>query len=268
MLKSVTVIGDGGAFDIDKTNSSFLIEIEHSVETDEPAPEGRWETTNILYDCGYNVFPKLVKTGVIVDIDAVIISHDDDDHMGSVKSLLYYRYHKFGKSTKVICPPHMVEMFESINREMVSSVFVESEMLDVQSVEEKVRLDRDYLLSKKHGHAIMFIEGIHHTPVYGLIVRDSYENMVAISGHTKANSAFGKKVDEMAGGHYEKVLLFQDYSPIDMPSRQLHACDTDIRDEYSQAFRDNMIPYHNADAGLEDAKFVFSPKFGEPYRKV
>ena len=42
-------LGNGGAFDYNQTNSSFLIELE----------------TNdyLLFDCGYNVFSKLRELG-------------------------------------------------------------------------------------------------------------------------------------------------------------------------------------------------------------
>ena len=91
MIK-VRVLGSGGAFNTEMTNSSFLIEIDDEV---------------ILFDCGYNVFTKLreleaTEPDIIQSIDKVIISHMDDDHMGSVKSLIYYRFYVLGLQTTLI----------------------------------------------------------------------------------------------------------------------------------------------------------------------
>jgi len=106
-LRNILVIGDGGAFDTEKTNSSFLI------------------NENVLFDCGYNVFAKLREYEKNDDmfirrINHIVISHIDDDHMGSLKSLLYYRYFIHGLSTEVICGLEVEEYLSNINKKMES----------------------------------------------------------------------------------------------------------------------------------------------------
>ena len=46
--------------------------------------------TNILVDCGHSVFPTLVKKDLLKDIDAVLVTHFHDDHVGSLSSLILF----------------------------------------------------------------------------------------------------------------------------------------------------------------------------------
>jgi glyoxylase-like metal-dependent hydrolase (beta-lactamase superfamily II) len=41
-------------------------------------------------DCGHSVFPRLVQTGLADRIDAVLITHLHDDHVGSLSSFILY----------------------------------------------------------------------------------------------------------------------------------------------------------------------------------
>jgi glyoxylase-like metal-dependent hydrolase (beta-lactamase superfamily II) len=54
-----------------------------------------------LVDCGFSVFPKLVERDLVKDIDAVLITHLHDDHVGSLSVLIYY-------ATIVVQRPHLV----------------------------------------------------------------------------------------------------------------------------------------------------------------
>ena len=73
-------LGNGGAFDYGQCNSSFLIESNNEY---------------LLFDCGYSVFGELRKqdadintTVDLAKLTTIYISHMDDDHMGSLKSLI------------------------------------------------------------------------------------------------------------------------------------------------------------------------------------
>ena len=75
-------IGNGGAFNYKETNSSFLIENNRKY---------------LLFDCGHSVYQKLRELEEaseisLKDLKAVYISHFDDDHIGSLKTLIYYQY--------------------------------------------------------------------------------------------------------------------------------------------------------------------------------
>ncbi len=238
MIKRVKVIGDGGAFDTSKTNSSFLIEADSG---------------SVLYDCGYNVFPRLKELeetrgneDIIKNIKYIIISHDDDDHMGSVKSLLFYRYFVHGQSTKLYCPEHMLPMFYAMNREYKGSQYVDADI---------VSAERIVYISKIHDleFAVSSIRGVHHTEAYGMIFSDSAGHLVAISGDTKANATFETRVRQRATElkiDLGSALIFHDFSYWDAPSRQVHACKSDIEIEYSEQFRKKCIDYHNSEARI------------------
>ena len=67
----IKILGSGSAFDIEKTNSSFLVDDK-------------------LVDWGYNVFTKLRKENI--DVDKVFITHTHFDHIGSLETLAYYNF--------------------------------------------------------------------------------------------------------------------------------------------------------------------------------
>jgi phosphoribosyl 1,2-cyclic phosphodiesterase len=86
----IKFIGTGGAFDIHYTNSSAIVYLHGK---------------KYLIDCGYSVFPKLIEHKLADDIDGVMITHLHDDHVGSLGTLAFYRFHVLGKKLKVLLPP-------------------------------------------------------------------------------------------------------------------------------------------------------------------
>jgi len=240
MIKSVRVIGDGGAFDAFKVNSSFLIETDDG---------------SILYDCGYNVFQELLRIEHIEDekiidkINTIIISHDDDDHMGSVKSFIFYKYFvKNNPSIKVFCPKHMIDMFIAMNKEMKGSVEVHANIVRVQCITYlRDRIDTKNIRMEE-------FKGIHHTEAYGIIVRDNFGSVVAISGDTKAQESFENRLRDIARENgsdgVSDMLIFHDYSEWNAPSRQVHACESDYEVEFSEEFKRTAKKYHNSSVDL------------------
>jgi len=73
----IRFIGAGGAHDIHLGNSAALVE---------------WEGKTFLIDCGFTVYPRLVQLQLVERIDAVLITHLHDDHIGSLSALLYHRH--------------------------------------------------------------------------------------------------------------------------------------------------------------------------------
>ncbi len=71
----IRFLGTGGAFQVEMGNSAALVSMEQG---------------NLLMDCGHSVFPTLVNTGLIHEVDAVVITHFHDDHVGSLSSLILY----------------------------------------------------------------------------------------------------------------------------------------------------------------------------------
>ena len=71
----IQFLGTGGAFDVDYGNSSAIVDCGG---------------TRFLVDCGHTVFPRLFHAGLLESIDAVLITHTHDDHVGSLSTLFFY----------------------------------------------------------------------------------------------------------------------------------------------------------------------------------
>lgn len=71
----IKFVGTGGAFDSTLANSSAIV--THNAQ-------------RILIDCGHSIFPKLNVLDLLESIDAVLITHLHDDHVGSLSSLILY----------------------------------------------------------------------------------------------------------------------------------------------------------------------------------
>lgn len=72
----IKFLGTGGAFDTDYLNSAALLE---------------FRDMHLLIDCGFTVFPTLVKKNLISKVDHIIITHLHNDHSGSLANLLLYK---------------------------------------------------------------------------------------------------------------------------------------------------------------------------------
>ena len=244
MIERLEVIGDGGAFDTVKTNSSFLI------------------NGNILFDCGYNVFTRLMEIdknepGFISNIDTVIVSHLDDDHVGSLKSFLYYMYFVLGKNTTVVIDAVNIDFINGINKELKGSEFVHADIVSLIGTDSSARL----YFEEKYNITPTFVKCVHHVPASGVIFYDRNGKSIAISGDTKAHSRFESEVRRIwreAKCVEQMALVFHDFSYWDAPSRQVHACESDMRVEYTDDFRKKMILYHNNKADIAGNIYNFS----------
>ena len=249
-------IGNGGAFDYNKTNSSFLINL-----TNEKYP------LYLLFDCGNNVFAKLRKMEVeqnieiIKYIDYVFISHFDDDHDGSIKTLGYYRYFMLGKTTNILCNPlssELAERLKGINKKIIFGKFSPAKIFNF--------VENFNGIKKNIGFKV--IEGTHHTEAYGLligkVISGVFNNFVYISGDTKVNENTIKIIENVKAtiAHAEcynltnniellknSYKIFHDYSHWDNYDQQSHTCKYDF-DKYYEKFIEDGVEinkYHTGD---------------------
>lgn len=72
---AIKFVGTGGAFDVAYHNSACIVR------------HGRQQ---FLIDCGHAIFPRLVTLGLATQIDAVLITHLHDDHVGSLSTFILY----------------------------------------------------------------------------------------------------------------------------------------------------------------------------------
>lgn len=72
----IKFLGTGGAFDTDYLNSAALLE---------------FRGINLLIDCGFTVFPTLVRKNLVQKVSHILLTHLHNDHSGSLANLLLYK---------------------------------------------------------------------------------------------------------------------------------------------------------------------------------
>lgn len=229
-------IGNGGAFNYKETNSSFLIENNREY---------------LLFDCGYSVYQKLrelEEAGDISlkDLKAVYVSHFDDDHIGSLKTLIYYQYFINNIIMDVIVAEDLYQEMDYFLRDLdgYNDNFekVPVQMFDIYSI-------NNYCELYYNNMTLTSIAGNHHIPCFGLQLRnEENDKVIIISGDTTSIVS----LDEYY--FYEKskrpgaeILVFHDFSNWDCPEKQVHMCKTDMEQTYDQDFIKILNFYHNDD---------------------
>ncbi len=223
-------LGNGGAFDYNQCNSSFLIEQNEEY---------------LLFDCGYSVFAELRKQDADMNINldlkkltTVYISHMDDDHMGSLKALIYYQYFVNGIVTEVIGHPDVLELLEAYLSDMNYSM-----QIGVNTSTTIVKLSPKITLGELK---LAFTDTVHGKPCFGLVV-ESKDSALFITGDTKATTKIRHIIDNLHNS-YPKVKVFHDYSNWDCEPSQVHACLTDTTELYSDTTRSRYTKYHTGES--------------------
>ena len=217
-------LGNGGGFDFNMTNSSFLI---------------NFGSNSMLFDCGYNIMQRLTSDSSIdlEDINLVYISHMDEDHVGNLKMFIYWRYFKYNKITDIFCHSSILEDIKSYLKDMESELIgcssVYSHMYNINTI----RTDEIHL---PYGFSIEATRCNHgDISTHGVIIR-SLTKSIFISGDTKAS----KYIEDISKNC---DLIFHDYSHWDYVTRNVHTCKTDFELEYSEEYRNKVIKYHTGD---------------------
>jgi len=230
---NLKVIGHGGAFDYNMPNSSFLVETAY----------GKW-----LVDCGYNIFSTLKKMETNKEIDIstirnIFITHMDDDHIGSLKTLLYYRYFILNEFTNIYCSPEIqAELnyyLKDINKESANGEFISAKICNVIPITTLKNTMFDFIVKTT--------TAIHHTPTSGVMFIDNkYKTAIWISGDTIASKdIMSEVVNTLKEYSIKEVILLHDFSYWDEPKLNVHACNTNINCEYNKEFKNMLIYYHN-----------------------
>lgn len=244
MIK-IKQLGNGGAFDYKSTNSSFLIDTG--------------KDSYFLFDCGTNVFAELRKQHDEGEIDLsklkyVYISHMDDDHVGSLKSLIYYMYYAFGKRLQVISVGNEDRRLD-VYGPLCSYTddidgFVENDEKIIDDLFNMIPIGFKQTF-KVDGFSITPLETKHFKACYGLIFKltpniqhdqigdPKGDKIFLISGDTRANAAARDQLDKTA-----VKFAFHDFSNWDVPGSQTHCCATDFNSKY-KLIKDKIIKYHD-----------------------
>jgi len=223
-------LGNGGAFDTESTNSSFLIDFNGL------------DKNYLLFDCGYNVFTKLKELekeypDIIKKISNIYVSHLDDDHVGSLKSLIYYRYYIHGLFTSVYSAVKEVETFiEDVNYKMSFNKLIENKICAYCYLKDNINVYDNHILTP--------VKTFHHLECYGLkIVNDG--NCIYISGDTKVCEDTINTLKHIENT-YSKYKIFHDFSNYNNYENNVHTCEYDFNKYYKdlKCF-DKIIKYHN-----------------------
>jgi len=229
---TIKQLGNGGAFNPKMPNSSFLIE-----------NQGKY----LLFDCGYSIYSELRgqdETGDIdlKKLDSIYISHMDDDHVGSLKTLLYYQYFVNGITTKVYAHTEVFHALEEVlkktNFKLENGEYVYAPIVSVCRLYSFVKegmIGLDSLVSHCY----------HHTTCYGLTLTNPRTGAVVfISGDTKATSKITKTIKDILDRNIS-YKIFHDFSSWDCEGSQVHACHGDTSRLYSPEVLDAINWYHN-----------------------
>lgn len=226
-------IGNGGAFNYKETNSSFLIENNNEY---------------LLFDCGHSVYQKLreldeSKEISLKDLQAVYISHFDDDHIGSLKTLIYYQYFVNQIILDIIIAEDLYNemniFLKDLNGFYENFEKIEAQMFDIYSIENFVGL----------AYNDMYLTTIaceHHVPCFGLSIT-SEDKEIIISGDTTAIPSLDEYYFYRKNNNYldREILVFHDYSNWDCPEKQVHMCKTNMEQTYNKEFIKILNFYHN-----------------------
>lgn len=238
-------LGNGGAFDYDKTNSSFLIDIG----TDE-------KRSLILFDCGYNVYSKLRELekedkDIIKDIDCIWISHLDDDHVGSLKTLIYYRYFVLHKETFILensLKSELQNFLCDMNQTMHFGKFEKTNIYYI--------VNRPIINIKNTTYIISETKTFHHLDCYGLCIKEinnktnEYYSILYISGDTKVCTGTLEVLNDIILNTVtlKNYKIYHDYSNWNSYENNVHTCEYDFNKYYLQneSFKDlEITKYHN-----------------------
>lgn len=245
MIK-IKQIGNGGAFDYKSINSSFLIDTGNN--------------SYFLFDCGYSVFGELRRQHDAGEIDLkklkyVYISHIDDDHIGSLKTLIYFMYFNFGKRLQIIA----VHDFEKDNDVYGRIVDFTNDIDGFYENDQKIKDDIFNMIPIKEnevfrvdGFSIKSLRSYHLKPCFGLLFdcyvdSDQLSEKFVITGDTKASSSISSVISSD-----EIKFVYHDFSNWDKPSSQVHCCESDFEKIYNEAIKAKIIKYHNNEEFVSD----------------
>lgn len=233
-------IGNGGAFNFKETNSSFLI---------------KSDKTTMLFDCGHNVYHKLralheLNEFNLKDLKAVYISHFDDDHIGSLKTLIYYQYFVNNVILDIIIDEQLNDEMQYFLRDLDG---YNSDFIKIKDTLYNIVLLTKDDITQYNDLELLTFECEHHIPCFGLIIHsEEAKRYIIISGDTKAIPHLDEEILMLKESENEldkncEFLVFHDFSNWDCPEKQVHMCKSDMEQNYKSEFIEMLNFYHNDD---------------------
>lgn len=231
------IVGNGSAFNYEMVNSSFIIDDDDN---------------HILVDCGFSVFNELRRADSDKEIDlkkltSVYITHLDDDHVGSLKALVYYQFFANKITTKIIAHENIVDELEGFFGIMFNSQVVNKEIVPA-SIIHLIPIEDSESFNTSSGLTLTPIETDHHVECYGVIFMKENgideTDAIYISGDTKASTKIRTTIKELMNLK-GNLKIFHDFSNWDCPENQVHACKSDVIEFYDSDMQKAITWYHN-----------------------
>lgn len=222
-------LGNGAAFDYLSTNSSFLIECT--------------KESYFLFDCVYSVYAELRRQDSLKEIDLnklkyIYISHMDDDHMGSLKTLIYYMFFVLKKRIHILAYAGVFKELKAYLSDIDG--YVENGVKIKDSLFNLIEISFD-------GCKTLEPLKIYPTPTkhfkecFGIRFQIDRDNEFLITADTKAHNAIANCLS-----HSSVKFAFHDYSNWNCEDSQVHCCESDFKRIYFDENRQNkIIKYHN-----------------------
>lgn len=239
-----TQVGNGSALNPLKTNSSFLFE---------------GTKCSMLVDCGTNVYQELIRKRYNLDkLRYIFITHMDDDHIGSLRSLMYELFFKHKTVPCVIVDSSLKDlMLDYLNPH---HGLVKDGKKDNTELFEFIELTAGCYysidLDDEKNIMIKSFKNYHYQPGSGITVQNFASNKaVSITGDSIPCQDI---LDEynMNKRTCSWYKMYHDFSEFNMPSIQVHAC----RDSMNALYPEKMIKklkfYHN-DRMIKPKTFMF-----------
>lgn len=213
-------LGNGGAFHFKQTNTSFLIELENK--------------KLVLFDCGRNVVDKLDALADAdefnySDLKYVYVSHLDDDHIGSLKTLIYYMFFSVGKKIQVITN-HKVATDLKIYLKDLDGFYENGNKID-EMLFNLIVLPDGAQIEIDSKTKIRSLKAEHHTACMGLALKDETGD-IYLPGDSTA-------VFKDADATTKPRVIFQDFSLWDNIGSQVHCCKERFMTEQLSSYFDN-----------------------------
>jgi ribonuclease BN (tRNA processing enzyme) len=231
--------GNGSAFNHEMINSSFIFKSDTG--------------EMLLVDCGWNVYSNLrrdQKTDM-GELTTVFITHMDDDHIGSLRTLIYYMYFVRGKVLDICANKEVVTL---LNKYLIEigrqNLVVEDYRKEPQETFRLHTIGNEPI--EINGFKIKSTASNHYQPASGIIVYGETGEAVAsgtdifITGDGMATP----EIKDIILNHENDLIVFHDYSDWDEPSKQAHACLSSVTEEYPPELIEKLNWYHNDKAYL------------------
>jgi hypothetical protein len=201
--------------------------------------------TNLLFDCGFDVFPKLLSDSeVLRSIDVVFISKMHDRYMGSLRSLLKYKFDNFGQITKVIASGSVREWLLNYlsDRGFYGISKRKGNWAEVMAV--------TMYATMAPGVSLYPTKGWGDTPTYGLYISEHNSSgsvsIVGVSGPTRAVPDFENAYNVLRSMRKPvcQFTLLHDLGGAGAPSMDVHAYKDELKGSYSDDFISKLSFYN------------------------